>query len=195
MTVEEFKKIKPEYKDIEGEELYDAMTMYTLDQQKADEIIKSIKPIWKTHTLRWLYYRRIPNLVIGRDKWRSDKRCSKCKQGVNFRMGYLMIQKDGTQKFSSYCPHCGAEYQEEPNTNLSHKFYKIINWISKSFWMILDKIHLVRSNTNARYDMFGDESKYVKSWLINTDTGVTKPKLKSRKWWEYILIEKPYHNF
>jgi len=198
MTTEEFKKLKPEYKKVEGDQLWNAMEDYMLQQQSGSEIIKSIMPIWKTHTLRWLYYRRIPNLVMGNlktDKYASVKRCNKCKLGVNARMEFIMIAEDGTRKCTTYCPHCGKEYKEEQNTNLSHRFYKSIKWISKLFWFILDKLHLVRSSIEGRYGMFGDEARYVKSWRYNKDWTTQKPLMKNRKWWEYILIEKSPHNF
>lgn len=198
MDVKGFKKLKPEYKDIEGDQLWDAMTEYMLRQQEGDEIIKSVMPIWKTHTLRWLYYRKIPNMVMGNpktDKWVSDKRCSKCKKGVNARMGFRMRLEDGSHKYTSYCPHCGSEYNAEANTNISHKLYKIGKRISKIFWSILDRLHLVRSSIGGRYDMIGDEARYVRSWGMNMKTGEMSKELKKRKWWEYILIENPHHKF
>lgn len=148
MTVEEFKKLKPEYEKVEGNQLWDAMEDYILSQQQGDEIIKLIMPIWKTHTLRWLHYRRIPSWIMSK-----------------------------------------------PNTNISHKLYKFGKRISKLFWILLDKLHLVRSSIIGRYDMFGDESRYVKSWVMNMKTGKMSKNLKKRKWWEYILIEKSFHNF
>lgn len=198
MTTEEFKKLKPEYKNVEGDQLWNAMEDYMLQQQQGSEIIKPIMPIWKTHTLRWLYYRRIPNMVLGNpktDKWVSEKRCSECKWGVNARMGFITTQEDGKKKYTCYCPHCGEEYKEEPNTNVSHKLYKTGKKISKVFWIMLDKIHLVRSSMEGRYSMFGDEARYVRCWSMNFETGKMGNTLKKRKWWEYILIEKPIHNF
>lgn len=198
MTAEEFKKLKPEYKDVEGDQLWNAMEDYMLRQQEGSEIMKPIMPFWKTHTLRWLYYRRIPNFVMGKPsthKYTSDKRCAECKKGVNARMGFIMTGEDGKQKYTSYCPHCGKEYREEPNTNYSHKLYKAGKKISKLFWLLLDKLHLVRSSISGRYDMFGDEARYVRSWGMNMETGEMSKTLKKRKWWEYIFIEKPFHNF
>jgi hypothetical protein len=61
--------------------------------------------------------------------------------------------------------------------------------------MILDKLHIVRSSHDDRYGMFGDERKYVKSWEFNKTTGKSTTNLKSRKWWEYIFIEKSTFNF
>lgn len=194
MDVEEFKKRKPEYKDIEGDQLWDAMTYDMLRQQQGSEIINQAMPIWKTHTLRWLHYRRTPNWTIGKpstDKYISDKRCKACKWGVNLRVSWIIIAEDGTRSSCSYCPHCNKEYHEEPNTNFTHKLYKAAKWISKIFWIILDKLHLVRSTTSGRYEMFGDEQRYVESWQMNFETGETSKKFKKRKWWEYILIEKP----
>lgn len=198
MTPEEFKQLKPEYKDLQGDELWSTMENYLLQQQAGNEVIKQIMPIWKTHTLRWLFYRKIPNLVISkpsRDKYTSSKRCAKCKKGVNLKMGLLVRQEDNSYKYISYCPHCGDEYKEEPNTNISHKLYKITKKTSNLFWLILDKIHLVRSSHESRYSMFGDESRYVEYWKYDLNWNPKKPVLKKRKWWEYILIEKPFHDF
>ena len=55
MTTEEFKKLKPEYKDVEGDQLWNAMEDYYLQQQEGTEILKQIMPFWKTHTLEDLY--------------------------------------------------------------------------------------------------------------------------------------------
>lgn len=142
--------------------------------------------------------RRIPNFVMGKpstDKYTSDKRCKECKWGVNMRLVWMFTADDGTHQSHSNCPHCGKEYHEELNTNLTHKLYKTAKWISKKFWMVLDKLHLVRSTISGRYDMFGDEARYVQTWGINFEIGKTSYKLKKRVWWEYILIEKPFHNF
>jgi len=193
MTVEEFKKQNPKYKDTEGDQLWDAMTDLSLRQQKGSEIIKVIKPIYKTHTLRWLFYRRKNNFTIPGpryDKWTANKRCSKCKWGVNYRMGWII-----NNVWTSNCPHCGKEYVGEPNTNLTYRMFLLWKFMSKYFWFALDKLHLVRSSSFTRYDMFGDEMRYVRSWITNINTGKSNVKLKSRKWWEYILIEKPFHNF
>lgn len=191
MTTEEFKKLKPEYENIDGPELWDAMTYYMI-QREAES--RDILPIWKTHTLRWLFYRKIPNWVMGKpstDKYTSDKRCVECKNGVNARMGFLALGKDGQQKYTSFCPHCRKEYKEEPNTNFSHRLYKLGKFISTKFWKILDKLHLVRSSIGGRYEMMGDERRYVLRWGMNMETGKTNYKLRKRKWYEYILIEKP----
>jgi hypothetical protein len=198
MTIEEFREIKPEYKNVEGDALWDALTEYMLGQQAADEILKTTMPIWKTHTLRWLYYRRVPNMPFRsykKDKYASNTRCSSCKNGVSSRIGFLFRQEDGTQKYTSYCPHCKEEYQEEPNTNITHRLYVIGVWVSKLFWSILDGLHLVRSSFHGRYEMFGDESRYVKAWHLDTETCATTHILRNRKWWEHIFIEKSKHNF
>lgn len=192
MTIDEFKKIRPEYKDIEGDQLWNAMEDYMLQQQRGEQILKSVMPIWRTHTLRWLYYRKIPNLIMGNsrtDWYKSNKRCKKCKKGVNMRFIIIDFRSVANDSYSP-CPHCGKKYEEEPNTNISHNLYKTAKWISDTFWLILDKLHLVRSTCIGRYDMFGDESKYVRLWGFNMETGKTSKELKKRKWWEYILIEK-----
>src|SRR5699024_1734616 len=107
---------------------------------------KKFSSFFKTHTLRWVFYRRIPNFTIDtirEDKYKSPKRCSNCKTGTNLRIGFLFTNKNGAQEHYVYCPHCGEQYVEEPNTNISHKLYKITNTISKTFWVILDKLHIV----------------------------------------------------
>ncbi len=198
MTAEEFKKLKPEYSSLEGDDLWDAMTMYVLSQQQASETIKTSLPFFKTHTLRWLYYRRIPNLVWGNyktDKWISDKRCSKCKWGVNQRLVWSFRDANDVWHSQCKCPHCNEDYVAEPNTNISHKVYMLLKRISRTFWFILDWLHLVRSCMDSRYSMGGDESRYVSMFSMNMKTGEAKYILKKRKWWEYIFIEKPTHNF
>src|SRR3990167_8331292 len=197
MNAKEFRKLKPEYKNIEGDQLWDAMTEYMLRQQQGSEIMKSIMPIWKTHTLRWLHYRQIPNLVRGNpstDKWVSDKRCRKCKWGVNARFMWSIRDKNDVWHTICKCPHCNEDYVAEPNTNFTHHLYKTGKLISKRFWTILDLLHLVRSSISGRYDMSGDEARYVENRELNMETGKITYEFKKRKWWEYILIERPTHN-
>lgn len=198
MTAEEFKKLKPEFASLNGEELLNAMEDYMLSQQRGDEIIKQIMPIWKTHTLRWLYYRRIPNLIMSNprtDRWASNERCYECKRGVNMKVGFMFRDADGAWHMEHQCPHCKKDFIAESNTNISHKIYKALSAGSKLFWKFLDKLHLVRSSIHGRYDMFGDEWRYVLAVTYNMDTGETKTVFRQRKWWEHILIEKPRHNF
>lgn len=196
MTAAEFKELKPEYKNIEGDQLWNAMEDYMLRQQRGSEVLKVIMPIWKTHTLRWLFYRKVIGSFISNpkyDKWSSGNRCVLCKKGVNLMIMFSEISEGGTKKHLVYCPHCGEEYKKEPNTNLSHNLWKFGKWINMSFWLILDKLHLIRSG--SRYGLFGDEARYVKLQTIYLETGKTTQCLEKRKWWEYILIEKPIHNF
>lgn len=198
MTVEEFKKLKPELADLEFNDLLDAMTEYMLQQQNGNEVLKQIMPVWKTHTLRWLFYRKTKNWILPNpkhDKYSANDRCSNCKLGVNARMGFLFFQEDGTSKYQSFCPHCGKEYSPEPNINISHKLYKLAKIICKFFWFILDKIHLIRRSTETRYGAFGDESRYVKCLEYDNEWNYKGVELKKRKWWEYIIIEKRHHNF
>ncbi len=171
------------------------MEDYMLRQQQGSEVLKVIMPIWKTHTLRWLFYRKVPNIIMSTDKWGHADRCKLCKKGVNARIVFSMRRDDGTWKTVSQCPRCGKDYEAEPNTNLSHKLWKSYKEITNPFWLILDKIHLVRSTTDGRYGMMGDESRYIKSTEFDKDWNFVKTHLKRRKWWEYILIEKPIHNF
>ncbi len=192
MTVDEFKELNPKHKDLEGDQLWNAMEDHMLRQQQGEAIIRQIMPIWKTHTFRWLFYRKVPNLIMGNpkyDKYNSSVRCKSCKWGVNARWGYMITAEDGTQRWTSFCPHCRKEYHEEPNTNFTYRIYLIGKWISNAFWTILDRLHLVRSSSFGRHEMFGDESIYVSMWSMNFKTGKTEAILKKRKWWEYILIE------
>jgi hypothetical protein len=78
MTVEEFKKLKPESANLKGDDLLNAMEDYFISVQQGQEIMKPIMPLWKTHTLRWLFYRRLKNW--GFSKY-SETRCKYCKDG------------------------------------------------------------------------------------------------------------------
>jgi len=190
MTAEEFKILMPEYKNASGDELWNAMEDYMLRQQSGDEIIKQIMPIWKTHTFRYLIYRKLPNIIWETKSWKCIDRCDKCKKGFNMALTFF----DRDEPYI-LCPNCMNECKKEPNENFSYKLYKFYKLISKIFWKLLEIIHLVRSDFHGRYDMFGDESRYVKNYEIDTNLMTTKYNLKKRKWWEYILIEKHTHNF
>jgi hypothetical protein len=147
----------------------------------------------ENYTLRWLFYRKIPNFTFGStrtDKWKASERCSKCKWGVNNRMSYSYVKEDGTLAIKTYCPHCGAKYVSEPNTNISHKLYRLGKNISNLFWNTLDALHLIRSAVEGRYGMFGDEAMYVNKWTINLEKSTTLYTLLKRKWWQHILIIK-----
>lgn len=98
-------------------------------------------------------------------------------------------------KMFMHCPHCGNDLKKEKNTNLNHKLWGIGKNISILFWNFLDKIHLVRSQVSGRYDMIGDECKYVKHWTMNYEIGKMSFTPKKRKWWEYIFIERSRFNF
>ena len=179
----------PEYKNAVGDELYNAMEDYMLQQQSGDEIIKQIMPIWKTHTFRYLIYRRLRMFSWETKSWKCTERCNKCKKGFNMSIAFF-----GDESYTM-CPYCWKKCKKEPNTNFSHRLYKTLKLISKIFWDFLEIIHLVRSDFHGRYDMFGDESRYVKTYEIDTKLMTTKYNLKNRKWWEYILVEKHTHNF
>lgn len=139
------------------------------------------------YKLRWLFYRKIPNFQITKARY-SPNRCSNCKKGVDGRIVFSS-NNPYEQKILSPCPHCNKEYIKELNINLDYKLYKIAKYISKLFWLLLDKLHLVRSSIEGRYDMFGDESCYIKSWIYNEETGKITYILKDRKWWQYIIIK------
>ena len=190
MNVEEFKKLKPEYKEVEGDQLWNAMEDYMLRQQSGQEVMKTTVPFFKRYQLRWLFYRRLPNMVWGENNYTSSDRCSNCKKGVSGSFGYIF-----QGKMFMHCPHCGKDLKKEKNTNLNHKLWVIGKNISILFWNFLDKIHLVRSQVSGRYDMMGDECKYVKHWTMNYETGKMSFTPKKRKWWEYIFIERSRFNF
>jgi hypothetical protein len=145
--------------------------------------MKYAMPFFKRYQLRWLFYRKGNNNFFVQSH-QSEHRCKVCKKGRGMLMHF-----DG----KSYCP-AGHVYVEEKNTNFNHMVWKINKKVSSAFWFVLDKIHLVRSN-RPRYDLFGDESKYVDRWIINFETGATRTILKKRKWWEYIFIERSKFNF
>lgn len=186
MTVQEFKQQKPEYAHLEGDALWDKMTDYGLTIQEGEQVLKSILPFWKRYQLRWLFYRVKSNTFILNYREASKDRCSKCKRGSSSWMAFA--KPDEPMKM--YCIYCGSEWVPEPNTNFKHYAIKICRATSKTFWAVLDWLHLVRSSFDPRYSMFGDEGHYVKSFTVNTDTWTTTYKLKKRRWWEYILIEK-----
>lgn len=193
MTVEDFKKQNPNLSHLEGNSLWDAMEDSMLQQQSAEDVVKQIMPIWKTHTFRWLFYRRIKNRMstpLKYDKWMAHSRCNHCKWGVNSHI--VLLQKDGAIHI---CPNCGKNYTKEPNTNFSHQVYLIGNRVVKMFWRILDNIHLIRSSVEGRYDTFGDESRYVLSTRYSNKWEFVSRTMRKRKWWEYILIERRRHNF
>jgi len=166
MTTEEFKKDNPQYAEIEGTDLWNAME---------DSMLKNRK---KHYQLRYLFYRILPNIVFGLKDYESNTRCKVCKKSGAYGFYYqgkLM---------------CGDhEYQSEPNTSTKHRLYLIWKSITNLFWTILEKVHIVRSAYDGRYSLFGDESMYVKQFTINIETGKTTYEFKKRKWWEYIIIE------
>lgn len=191
MNVDDFKKLKPEYKDLEGEQLWNAMEDYMLRQQAGQEVMKQAVPFLKRYQLRWLFYKRLPNIMWGKNDYTADKRCVKCKGGVSgSKMGMLYMGR-----MIIHCPHCGDELKEEDNTSIKHVLWKKWSRIVHLFWICLDRLHIVRSTHHGRYDMFGDESKYVHHYTMNMETGKTTFTLKKRKWWEYIFIERSRFNF
>jgi len=190
MTVDEFKKLKPEYKDIDGHELWNAMEDYMLRQQSGQEVMKTIMPFFKLYQLRWAFYRNVPNWSLGKDNDSSSERCASCKKGVSSSFGYAF-----NGKFHFFCPHCSKDLVKEKNTNIRHYLWIVFKKVSKAFWWVLNEIHLVRSAHNDRYGMFGDEYKYVEKYTINFETDETVFTLRKRKWWEHLFIERKSFNF
>jgi hypothetical protein len=181
MTTEEFKKLKPDCAHLEGNDLWDAMTEYMLVLKSGESVIKSAQPFFKRYRLRWLFYRRLPNFILSSGDYKSATRCAVCKRGTGMNMFFMG---------KVLCGYGDHEYKEEPNTSIKHRLYKFWCSVSKTFWRILDSIHLVRSSHEGRYDMFGDESSYVRVYTLNMETGKSKYELKRRKWWEYIFIKR-----
>jgi hypothetical protein len=183
MTVDDFKKEKPELAHLEGDMLLNAMEEYMLRQQDGYRITKVVLPFWKRYTFRWIYYRKTKNWVFGKNDRSATNRCTKCKKPVSSFMG---------MGGKMYCPYGGHELKQEPNTNFDHKMYlieqKIVNWL----WLSLDWIHLVRYGHNERYGFFGDESAHVHHIEMNFETGKTKCVLKKRKWWQHIFVERKF---
>lgn len=185
MTTEEYKKLKPEHAHLEGDALWDAMTEYMLRLQQGDCIIKTIKPFYKRYKLRYLFYYRTPNILFRKNNYSATKRCSKCKKGVSNYLGFI------SQKgYKSFCPHCRENLVQETNTNLNHITYKKLLVAKEWLWQIIEFTHLVKRSIHGRYEIFGDESHYVKSWHLDMNTCKSKAELKNRKWREYIFIKK-----
>lgn len=186
LSADEFKKIKPEYKDAEGDVLWDAMTEFMLRQQQGEMVIKTTLPFYKRYRLRWLFYQRLPNMVFGKDGYRARERCKNCKKGVGMEVGFMMPGKGAW----SFCTNCHTELIKEPNISFAHKLWTCWSKIKKFTIFILDFLHILRSSISGRYDMFGDEANYVEYHSIDFNTGKTGYKLKARKWYEYIFIRK-----
>lgn len=195
MNAQEFKTIHPDKAHLEGNELWDAMEDAVLIDQNAEEIIRQIKPIWKTHTLRWLFYRRPSSIAFdfyGNDRYSSKERCVFCKKGIVSRWSFVIMDfssKKPAQEFK-HCQHCSKVFTPEPNTNISHYLFLILRQIDHYFWKALSFIRLVRTSQMSRYDMFGDEGRYVDGYKFEHFTLISTIHSK-RKWWEYILIVKP----
>jgi len=181
MTVEEFKKKKPELAHLEGDMLLNAMEDYVLRQQEGYAITKIVLPFWKRYTFRWLFYRKTKNWSMQKGDYTSPKRCAVCKRptGMLWGIGGKL-----------YCH--GHEYKEELNTSVKHRVWVIYCKISTIFWLSLDWLHIVRSTYDSRYGMFGDENQYVDHWTMNMETGEMKFILKKRKWWQYIFVERKF---
>lgn len=189
MTPNEFKEKYPEYKYLEGDELFNAMEEHMLRWQDSEQTLKATRPFWKRYTLRWLFYRNKPNMAI-RFNYPTSERCKKCKRSLGpSRMVFMDMTGSGKNYWP--CPECGEELEVEENTNFDRKLFLAKHNLVELFWEVLDRLHICRDTTESRYSMFGDEAHYVKCWHHNMKTGETHPEFKKRKWWEYIFIVKP----
>ena len=161
-----------------------------LKEQYADQILRVALPFFKRYTLRWLFYRRLPNMTFS--KYRQT-RCKHCKNGSGTRM-MIFSFTDEKNKRSIFCV-CGKPQEEEPNTNLNYLLYNIKMKFHKhtigNMWKALSWVRIVRSSHHGRYDVFGDECNYIHSFILNMESGKTTFKHKKRVWWQYIFIEKP----
>lgn len=180
MTTKEFKEKYPQYKNLEGNALWNMMENTSLIEQRK-------KP--KKYQLRWLFYRGSKNLVFGKNNYTATRICDKCKKGVS---NYISFFDFGDNKLSvSLCPHCGKEMIPIPNTNLNHKLWKFYKKIEDGFFNTLDFLHILRNTTyKSRFEMFSDESYFVKFEKYDNEWHFKERELRSRKWWEYIIIEK-----
>jgi hypothetical protein len=179
MTTEDFKKDRPEYAHLQGNDLWDAMTEVKLREQRAERILSQIKPFWKRYTLRYLFYVKRTNGVFVTPEASND-RCVSCKKGVSTFIGW------GGKVICL----CGAELIREPNTNASHYWYLAKKKAKKYFFAVLEFTHLVRYSYEGRYDTFGDEMHFVSRYVYDMNWKLLRVEMKPRKWWEYIIIEK-----
>lgn len=187
VTVESFKKENPGLAHLEGDALWDAMEQYQMRLQLKEKALVKTLPFLQRYRLRYLFYYKMPNMVFCRNGYTGDKRCSSCKKGTGGPR-LLMLDLTGTGESFSPCPHCSKKLVEEPNTNLNHRLWKTWKQLKKYFRAFVEWTHLVRFDISGRYEMFGDESHYVQSWEIGPK--VSRYKLKPRKWWEHIFIER-----
>lgn len=180
MTVEEFKKDYPEHAHLEGDELWDTMTHTLYRQMEGERIILSIKPFYKRYKLRYLFYRKPIFRGFMRPEWLNEKICKNCKRGSNSCMAFMgkMI-----------CIGCGAELIEIANNRLKFRLFKLQAPIGNFLWLMLQYLHIVKTSTDGRYELFGDEANYV-SHIYNIETGAMRRAHKKRKWFEYIFIKR-----
>ncbi len=191
MTTADFKKANPKLAHLEGDELWDAMTEYGARQIEGQVILSQILPFWERYTLRWLFYRKAKSFMLRTPSYRNKTRCKNCKNASSMRMVWLNLSGDKDIPNGSFCLHCTAEYIEEPNTSLNHRLWRIWKPAVDLFWRSLDWIHLVRIHTESRNGLFGDEGYFILSWTHNMETGESNYIKRTRKWWEYIIIENP----
>lgn len=188
MTAEEFKKLKPEYSHLTGEDLLNAMEGYYVRLSQGYEVTKIVLPFWKRYTFRWFFYRRLTNSFFRKADYTCKERCAFCKKPVGTKMGFML---EGRLYFN--CEFCWKALVLESNVNIDHRLYKIGSAFAKGFWWALDKIHLVRSSYYGRYDIFGDEDRYIEYYGCDSETGKVRIVLRGRKWWEHIFIERKFN--
>jgi hypothetical protein len=183
MNVKEFKKLKPEFAHLEGEPLWEAMTVFIKQQKDADETIQSAFGFFKQYKPRKLFYLKYSGQMYLRP-WQSNKRCRRCRKGVTSEV----------ECFNEYtgnrlCPNCQKPPWEEPNKNLSYLLWKKWSPVKKAVLKALNWLCIVGDNPSGRYGMFGDESKYVIR-SVNFPASGQKLIYKPRRWWEYIFVKR-----
>jgi hypothetical protein len=184
MTVDEFKQDHPEYAHLDGDDLWDAMEQFKLIQQDGEEVLKQIKPFWKRYKFRYLFYRHGSSGLYFRKY--SGERCIHCKKDYQ---GFIFMFTDTEGRHVSY-HSCGNPLATEPDISLKYKLWRAKMWVLETFRQTLDVLHILRLPGNSRYGMFGDEARYVENWSYNIETGESTVNLKSRRWWEYLIIKQ-----
>lgn len=138
-----------------------------------------MKNFFKKYKLRYLFYRRTPAFWIAPD-WQNKYVCLYCRKGSDNKMLF------GGKVL---CGGCMEALTEVKNRSVKYILWKLWSPISKAFFSVLQFLHIVKSSPTGRYEIFGDESRYV-AYKINVNTGHQQLIKKKRKWFEYIFIRR-----
>ena len=131
------------------------------------------------YTLRYLFYLPRRGFKLQTKSYEGSTRCAVCKDGGNLKFLF------GNELFCIG----GHKFEEEPNTSLKHRLYKVGKFLSKYSLKALQILHIVRVD-NERYGIFGDEAHYVYATSYDGETGELGYHEIKRKWWEHIVIKK-----